>query len=294
MHAALAVHRGLVVLGRHRKTAEVRLFDLGGRLLGGGFAFRDERAGRSSCAALAVDSDRRIWVADAPAGCVRAFTVGGREILKLAPTLAARSARDADPRASAALCAPVALAVREAGDELLLAVATYGDGRCLLQLLDPSGIVLATPRPPGHPVAHFRDVRALAFARRELYVADAGRGAVQVFRDMEYFFSIALPRASGQPAEPVGIAPLDDGRLVVLCGGRAGVLWLVDRSGSVRRVLARAGQARGELDDPTALAVAAGSSDRDTLAVVADQSGLRVQVFTLEGRALGVFDELAV
>ena len=63
MNGALTLHRSVLWVGRHAKTAMIASYDLDGTPLESHFHFRDEEAGRSSVAGLAVDADHRVWVA---------------------------------------------------------------------------------------------------------------------------------------------------------------------------------------------------------------------------------------
>ena len=95
MQGSLAMHKGSLFVGRYEKTAHVAVFDLGGHRLAGGFSFCDEAIGRSSASGLSVDEDRRIWIADEPAGRVRTFTLFGAEVGGLGGSVEAEGAGSA-------------------------------------------------------------------------------------------------------------------------------------------------------------------------------------------------------
>ena len=48
MQGSLALHRGVLYVGRHEKTAHVSTWDLDGTSRGAGFSFRDPALGRAS------------------------------------------------------------------------------------------------------------------------------------------------------------------------------------------------------------------------------------------------------
>jgi hypothetical protein len=290
MQGALALHRGLLWIGRHEKTAHVRAFDLDGRALGPGFSFRDERAGRSEVSGLAIDDERRLWVADRAAGLVRCFTVFGREVLTLGPGL------DGDTRDTLGVAAaPVGVAVRGDADDLVLLVASGGRRRYALQLYELTDNApgrVAWLRSGGDPHGRFDGLRGVSWRDDHVYAAEAGAGRVQVFRDGDFHFAFRVAGRPGARFEPTAVAPLRDGRLVVAHGGANGGVLLCDRSGALLRVLAEAGSGEGQLFEPADVVVAEGGDDRETRVVVIDRDGDRVQVFTLDGRCFGAFEDL--
>ena len=88
MHGSLAIAKGVVYVGRCARNAWVQTYDLDGHRLLGGFTFCDDTVGRSSASGLAVDEDHRVWVADAVAGRVRAFTLFGLPVVDVADAVA--------------------------------------------------------------------------------------------------------------------------------------------------------------------------------------------------------------
>ena len=107
MHGSLCLHRGALYVGRHEKTARVRVYDLDGHERSEGFTFRDPRAGRSVVAGLAVDDDRQVWIADTPCSRVRRFTLFGREVGGLGLGLDAPLPDPPEPCAKGVVRAPV-------------------------------------------------------------------------------------------------------------------------------------------------------------------------------------------
>ena len=75
MHGSLTCSSGVLYVGRAAKTAWVSSFDLDGRALETHFSYRESRDGQSGADGLSMDTDRRLWIADGPAGKVRAFTL---------------------------------------------------------------------------------------------------------------------------------------------------------------------------------------------------------------------------
>jgi len=300
MQGSLSLARGLLWVGRHAKTAEVRAFDLDGRLSFEGFAFRDPHIGRSSVAGLAVDGDRHVWVADEPADRVRVFSVFGREVRSLGTPADAEAAggpahgRERHGRERVGtLRAPTDVALRGEDDELEVVVACGGERRHAVSVYDATGTLVASPRPLGDPRARFHQARRVALAGRLLFVVESAGRRVQVFRDREFHFAFELPRRGSLPFEPSALAPLEDGRLVVACGGEESALFLCDAGGRIERRLAGHGVGEGEVLEPSDVALAEGESDRGTRVFVIDRDGERVQVFTLEGRCYGAFEERA-
>ena len=80
MYGSLTVHEGVLYVGRQAKTAWVYSYDLDGRPLQTCFSFCDEEGGMSSASGMSMDDDHRLWVADQPAGLVRAFTLFGIQV----------------------------------------------------------------------------------------------------------------------------------------------------------------------------------------------------------------------
>lgn len=286
MQGSLALHRGVVYVGRHVKTATVEAFDLGGRRLAEGFSFRDPRLGRSAAAGLAVDDERRVWVADTPASRVRTFTVFGREIGGLGAGL--------DERLSDAVTeldrpgrvrAPVDVAVRGDADGLRLVVASGGVRRNAVQVFDETGRTLAVLRSAGDPGGAFQGVRGVALHGRLILVAEGAARRIQVFREGDFHFHFTC----GPRFEPAAVAVLQDGRVVVASTGDASSLLLFDAAGRLLRVLAEHGEDEGRVWEPSDIVLDEAERDELTRLVVIDRDGDRVQVFSLTGRCLGAF-----
>jgi len=280
-------------VGRSAKTATVQAFDLDGRALGPSITFRDPARGRSSVAGLDVDADRRVWVADEAARKLRGFTLFGRPIAELGGT-------DEDLLdVRGALGVPVAVRARGSDEELVLLVASAGRRRYALQLHRPHDARVRTLTSLGDPEGTYDDLvhldwttRATSAGEEELIVTCERRAArVQVFRDGRFHYAFDVKGGAGGRARPAAAVRLTDGRLVVALGdeeGRGGALLLLRADGRVLRTLA----GPGEVSQPSGLAALAGEDDGATRVWVLDREGLRVQLFTLDGRGWGEFPSL--
>jgi hypothetical protein len=292
VNGSLALHRSALFVGSEEKTARVRVFDLDGHERLEGFSFRDHRAGRSVASGLAVDDDRRVWVADTPASRVRRFSLFGREDGGLGLGLEEPIGGPPWPDRRGTIRAPVDVAVDGNSEAGQLVVACGGEGRHAVQVFDAAGVHVFSPRPRGDAHGTFRDVRGVAKLGRLLYVAETGGERVQVFRDFGFHFSFSVPCRGGGVFEPVAVAPLSDGRMVLACSGRTSALLFVDGAGALLRFLAEEGDETGGVSRPTDVVVEAEPDASARIAVV-DREGERVQVFTLSGRCYGAFSQRA-
>ena len=293
MSGSLTLHRGTLYVGRHGKTARVVAYDLDGHALGEGFRFRDERLGRSEASGLAVDDDRGVWVADTPSQRVRRFSVFGQETGGLGLALERPLEGAADEDRAGTVRQPVDVVVEGDTDGLRLVVASGGERRHGVQVFDEAGCHLGSPRPLGDPRGRFRRIRGLASHGRFLYVAEGGAQRVQVFRDGEFHFAFELePARQGEPRpEPVALDALEDGRVLVAVAGVRSALLLFDPAGRLQRVVAEDGDGEGRVEQPCDVVVERDVADVRRRVAVLDRDGLRVQVFTLEGRCYGAFEE---
>ncbi|MFT5733150.1 MAG: hypothetical protein ACI80K_000414 [Paracoccaceae bacterium] len=301
MQGSLRLHGGVLFVGRQGTTAEVASYDLGGRPLETRFTFKDERVGRSSVSGMDVDADRRLWIADGAASRVRCFTLFGQEIASVGDDLSG-----VDPAAPRALGAsdhhgligsPVDLRVTGEDDDTVLIVASAGQRRHGLQILHiASGRGRSVP-PLGDPEGRFERIRGMDWKASELAVVEAGARRVQVFEgDVagRLVFRFAFPVAESL-GEPEAVALVGDGRLVVATAGEASGVYLFDVMGRQLATIAGDAQrdpdaeARGEavVDQPSALALDLGASDRESRLCVLDRDGERVQIFSLDGRSFG-------
>lgn len=287
MPGSLALSRGLLLVGDHAKTARVRAFDLGGRELDLSFSYRDPVAGRSAVAGLAVDEDRTILAADTPADRVRRFSFFGREVGGIGSV--AKDGLQDEPVLPGLVTRPVDVEVRGNRDQGWVAIACGGERRHALQLFDPDLAFRSSCAALGEPGRAFRGVCRLASEGELLYAAESLARRVQVFRSGVFLFAFHLTDAGGERFEPSALAVLGDGRLVVGCRAPRSALFLVDGAGRPLRKLAEEGEDEGAVLVPSDAVVEPGADDRHARLFVIDRDGLRVQVFTLEGRCLGAF-----
>jgi hypothetical protein len=168
-----------------------------------------------------------------------------------------------------------------------VAVASGGERRHAVQLFDPDLSYRASCLAFGDPGRPFRGACRLASEGELLFVAEALGRCVQVFRSGVFLFAFHLTTASGERFEPSALAPLGDGRIVVGCRSPSSALLLVDGAGRPLRRLAEEGEEEGRVLAPIDAVIEPGSDDRHARLFVLDRDGLRVQVFTLEGRSLG-------
>ena len=282
MDGALHIHQGVLYVGLHAKTAQVRSFDLDGNPLETHFSFKDPETGRSSVCGLTVDQDHRVWVADAAAARLRAFTLVGREIATV----------EGNQRERAGLGRPSDVCSRGEDDELIITVASSGRRRHAVHELHPASGRMHSLRPLGDPEGHFADVCDLSQEGDLLYVCERRARRVQVFRAGAFHYSIALAGLAPR-SEPCAVAPAGGGRLLVAFTGRneraASGLVLLASSGKLLRVIAESERLDSELEGPCDVAVEAAASDRQTRVAVLDRAAQRLQIFSLEGRCFGAF-----
>ena len=284
MQGSLRLHAGVLFVGRHALTAEVSSHDLDGRPLDTRFRFRDEDAGRSSVDGIDVDADRRLWVADGAAGKVRCFSLFGVEVASVGDEGSGGDARGT-------LGSPVDVRVVGEDDDMALLVASAGDRRHALQVLMPAGGKGRSIPPLGDPEARFRRIRGIDWRDGELAVVEAGARRVQVFEGelvgrLVFRFSFTVPEELG---EPEAVALAGRGRILVATRGERSGLHLFDAAGRPLHHLAADGRDGADegVDQPCALALDLGPSDRRSRVYVLDREGERVQVLSLDGRSFG-------
>ncbi len=287
---SVALRSGVLYVGRHEQTAHVRPYDLDGRALGPGFSFRGPHGEPCTLGGLDVDDDHHLWVADSAIGRIRTFSVFGREVASFGGGESSGARRERDARG--ALGSPVDVAVSGEGEQATLVVACGGWRRHALQLFHRDGTWSGSLRPEGNPLGRFNGVRRVSVRGPMTYVCEARAGRVQVFRDGEFHFLFSLPCRVAGRFEPVAVAPLEDGRMVLATGGQQSGLFLLDGSGRPLRTLAERGTETGRILEPGDVVVEEGASERETRLAVVDRDADRVQVFTLDGRCFGALQEL--
>jgi hypothetical protein len=285
---SLALRHGILWVARWDLSWRVVPHDLDGRELSAGFAVPSEPSGRALVTSIAVDEDRRVWVADAGAGRVRAFTAFGRELEGLP--------RDAGDRAGS-LAEPVSIDADGVEDGAVLLVASAGARQHALHLVPvgPRAGAARVSLRARDTAAGFAGLSRAALRGRHRFACEPSTGLVHAWRDGQFFFAFRAPDGGA----PVAVRALADGRLVLATGGEAGgdaggddggALHLLDASGRLVRTLARGGRGEGDVQDPEDLAVEDGAaSDARRRLVVADADGSRFQVFNLEGDCYGAF-----
>lgn len=287
----LALRAGVLYVGRHVRRAHVRLFDLDGHPLTGGFSVGD---GSTAVAAsgLAVDEDRRVWLADPLNGVVRGFNVFGREGLRFGPEDPATHLEPLrQPDVVRAIGRPLAVAAEGSADDLRLAIGSDGDRRHALQVFGPDGHLIRSLRPRGESHGRFQGVSSVDVRGRWIAACEPRAGRVQVFRDLDHHFTFEVQCAGGR-AEPRAIALLPDGGSLVACSGRVNAVLRFDGAGRLVGELVAGGESEGEVLEPSDLVVEGGREELRTRVAVIDQSGDRLQIFSLSGTYFGSVDGL--
>lgn len=289
MQGSLCHSAGVLYVGRHRQDAWVAAYDLDGRSLGTGFRFLDEVVRRSAVRGLAMDGDHRLWVADAPAGQLRAFTLFGQQVA------AVGDEGDQEPDVAGCIGSPLAVLASGADEELELWVASGGARRHALHRLRPGQGRAVSLRPEGDPRGRFQRLAGLTRSGSFVYALEAGRSRVQVFRGLEHHYTLGLGGHMRDDMRPTALAALADGRLVVAVEGQESALLLLGQDGGLERILAAPGEDTGQVSHPGALAVVEASEVQDggpARIFCLDRDGERLQVFTPEGVCYGAFPEL--
>jgi hypothetical protein len=283
MTSSFALRHGVVWICRSAGVARLVPYDLGGRKLGEGFAIRGLGGRPADVRGIAIDEDRRIWAADAGAGTVRAFTAFGAECGGVAEGLHLEDA--------------AGIAVQGIESDLSLLLSQRGERRDALRLVRPRSGTAIVLRSRGDASGPFENLAGVALSGRFAFACEAGRSAVQIFRDAEFHFEIAWrgARAGGFVFAPCAVAATADGRSIV--AGRAadaGAVFLFDAGGSlVRRLDEEIAEGGDGVDDEVCgVLVDEGSSERGSIALVLDRGGARVLAFTLDGSCLGAFHDL--
>ncbi len=293
MRARLALHQGVLFLATTGATGRLRLFDLDGRRLEGGFEFASlDPASPLRAGGFAVDEDRRIWLADEGSAAVRCFNVFGVETHRFGPPTpegASRVAKLAYPDSSGVIGRPAAIAVQGSADDLQLLVGSSGPRRHGLQLFGPGGELLRSLRPRGDSHGSFAGVSAVALSGELAFAVEAYASRVQVFRRLEHLFSFDPQLVDGETLQV--LAPVGDGRLLAAISGPASRVVMLDSGGVSLGSVAGADAREGELDEPTGVVVDWTGEDRTSRVCIVDAGGERVQVFSLDGRCFGSFEE---
>jgi hypothetical protein len=284
MSARLCLNQGVLYVASAERSGRVVPFDLEGRRLEGGFRVPASGAGACRIAGLFVDDDRRVWLADKSQRALRGFTLFGHESQRLGNPRSPSPWRS-EPDVAGNLGLPSALAGRGSSDDLWLVLGSQGPRRHGAQVFDGAGRLVRSLRPLGDSHGRFQGVRGIELLGRSLLLFESQRPRVQVFRDLEHWFSFEVELPRTREAELVAVRALAEGRFVALVGGEEPALLEVDGRGKLLRVLAVAGEDTGRLSAPADLVV---DRERQRLALL-DREGLRIQVFTIDGECAGAF-----
>jgi hypothetical protein len=322
---ALALEEGVLFVARYTGAGEVLVFDLDGRQLEAGFCLGGEgrpvaplgnadetedlngpQASQPILAAgLAVDGDRRLWLADAGTGQVRCATLFGKQEASFTPSpgKSEGTLRQAP--------GPVDVALADSSKWSGVFVASPGKRVGAVGLYLPNGHRILALRSEGSPQAPFDRISRIFAAGDLLWVVEAGARRVQVFREGDFHYSFSAGRlgiSSQAPGGiPVALAPVGDGRLVIAAERAAASeganndhagLFLVSGHGTPIRRIAAEGAEEGQVTHPVDVVVETiqawpyeteAEADRRRRVVVLDRDGDRIQVFNLFGRCYGAF-----
>ena len=289
MRGSLCLKNGILYVGRHVVTAEIRPYDLDGHPLGPGFSFTGGRGRTASASGIDIDDDHRLWVADAAGERLRVFSVFGREL----PAIDDPTARSREAAGRFESIVDVAAVGLES--ELELVIARGGRRPRALQRIHAASGRVRWLRADGDPQGAFDGLCGIAVRGEMTYACEAGAGRVQVFRggEFHYLFRLSAGKRKNARFEPRAIAPLADGRMVIAQGGaESSALFVVEPGGRIDRVLAEHGESSGNVFQPTDVVVEDADGDHRTRVAVIDDDGDRVQVFTLDGACFGSFADL--
>ena len=285
----LALRSGVLYVGRHVRRAQVRLFDLDGHALAGGFSVGE---GSTAVAASGIAWWKRAEIRHFLNGVVRGFNVFGREGLRLGPEdLAAHPEPLKVPDVSSAIGRPLALDAEGSADDLRLVVGSDGDRRHALQVFGPGGELLRSLRPRGESHGRFQGVAGVSLSGRWIAACEPRPGRVQLFRDLDHHFSFPV-QVAGRAVEPRAVALLPDGGTLVACAGAYSGVLRFDAAGRPAGELVPGGREPGQVEDPSDLAVEPGREELRARVAVIDQSGDRLQVFSLAGAYFGSVEGL--
>lgn len=279
---SLAARHGTLWVARWNGDWRVVPHDFDGRELASGFVVPPDGTARVTIASIAVDEDRRVWIADTGAERVRAFTAFGRELEGLP-----RAAMDR----AGSTAGPISIDTEGVEDEARIVVASIGARRNALHVVRADGRASVSLRPRDVDVG-FQGLGRVAFGPRGLVLAcESASGLVLAWRDGQFHFAFRAPEGR----VPIAARALGDGRIVVASSDEdGGGLDLVDAAGRLIRALARGGSDADGLADPEDIAVLESvGSDRRTRVVVADSAGTRLSVWNLEGDSYGAFEPVA-
>jgi len=164
---SLAARHGTLWVARWDRTWRVTPHDFDGRELAPGFVVQPEGTARVMIASIAVDEDRRVWIADTGSERVRAFTAFGRELEGLPRGASGFSGLGRvafGPRGLVLACEPASglvlvwrdgqfhFAFRVPDGRVPVAVRALRDGRIVVASADEEGGALDLVDAAGRPI----------------------------------------------------------------------------------------------------------------------------------------------
>lgn len=291
--SAIALSGGVLYVARGGRSLVVRCFDLAGRPLEAGFTWTPPHGGGVGVTALAVDEDRRLWVADRRAARVRLFHVFG------ALTHELLHPSDVHEDKAGHFARPQALFARGSSDDLELLVGSAGERRHGVQVFGPRGELLRSLRPGGEPHGRFGGITAVGAAGRFTLAAEA-RGPVHVWRDREFHFQfdpvarvggqrVGGARGTGAAVRALAVRP-DGSSILAFDGGPVG-LGLFDGSGHLAHVLAHGAGPHADgttsVVEPVGVCLAPPDGQGEERLAVLDRGGARLLLLDLDGSSRG-------
>lgn len=123
--------------------------------------------------------------------------------------------------------------------------------------------------------------------RDNIYVSDSARGEISVFDAKGKFLRVIGEKTGIAPFQrPTGIAIDAQGRRLYVTDTLQHQVFVYDLEGKLIRTIGRRGEAIGEFNFPTFLALSSGRL------YVVDSMNFRIQMFSPDGKALGTFGRL--
>jgi tripartite motif-containing protein 71 len=233
--------------------------------------YRGTLADLESPAAVTIDGEGRIHVAEAFAARISIFDHAGKPLGSIGGD-------------GPALIDPSGIAVDEEGRVLV----TDAGGHCVC-VIAADGARLATWGGRGAEPGRFNEPRGIALGDERVYVADAGNHRVQVFdREGEPQFAIgSFGHEDGAFNRPVDVAVDDDG-FIYVADANNDRIQKFDGAGSFITSWGDWGPFAGLMDEPTSVVC------QGERVYVTDRRNHRVQFFEPDGKLIGQWGVHAV